>query len=78
MFEEHLTDIEQFFQRLQSSGISLKPSKCAFASDKVDILGFELSRHGIKPQNHSTEAIQTYQKSSTKKELKAFLGLAGF
>ena len=33
-FEEHLTDIEQLFQRLQSSGISLEHSKCVFARDK--------------------------------------------
>ena len=77
-FEEHLTNIEQLFQHLQSSGISQKLSKCVFGSDKVDFLGFELSRPGIKPQNRLTEAIQTYQRPSTKKELKAFLGLAGF
>ena len=37
-FQEHLHNLEQVFQRLQSSGISLKLSKCAFACDKVDYL----------------------------------------
>ena len=77
-FEEHLTDIEHLFQRLRSSGVSLKLSKCVFASDKVDFLGFELSPEGIKPQARLTEAIHTYKQPSSKKELKAFLGLAGF
>ena len=60
-FEEHLTDIEHLFQRLRSSGVSLKLSKCVFASDKVDFLGFELSPEGIKPQARLTEAIHTYK-----------------
>eukprot|EP00794_Sanderia_malayensis_P017942 gene17943-19733_t len=46
--------------------------------DKVDFLGFELSRQGIKPQARLTTAIQSYKRPSTKKELKGFLGLAGF
>ena len=49
-FREHFTDIEQIFNRLRDSGISLKLSKCVFASTKVDFLGFELSKEGIRPQ----------------------------
>ena len=46
-FEEHLHNLEQVFQRLQSSGISLKLSKCVFPYDKVNFHGFELSKGGI-------------------------------
>ena len=53
-FAEHLVDIERIFHRLRSSGILLKLSKCLFASDKVDFLGFELSRQGIKPRSRLT------------------------
>eukprot|EP00794_Sanderia_malayensis_P010295 gene10295-11356_t len=77
-FNEHLVNLEKIFNRLRTSGISLKLSKCLFASDKVDFLGFELSREGIKPQARLTTAIQSYKTPSTKKELKGFLGLAGF
>ena len=73
-FEEHLTNIEDLFQRLRSSGVSLKISKCVFASDKVDFLGFELSPEGIKLQARLTDAIHTYKQPSLKKELKTFLG----
>ena len=77
-FEDHIVSIEQLFARLRESDISLKLSKCIFASDKVDFLGFELSRTGIKPQNRLTEAIESYKRPATKKELRGFLGLAGF
>ena len=42
--QEHLLNLEQVLQRLQSSGISLKLSKCVFASKKVDFLGFFLKK----------------------------------
>ena len=60
-FEDHIVNIEQLFARLRESGISLKLSKCIFASEKVDFLGFELSRTGIKPQTRLTEAIDSYK-----------------
>eukprot|EP00794_Sanderia_malayensis_P020882 gene20882-22932_t len=77
-FKEHLADIEQIFHRLRSSGISLKISNCVFPSHKVDFLGFELSKNGIQPQTRLTDAIRSYERPLTKKQLKGFLGLAGF
>ena len=77
-FSEHLKHLEQVFHRLQHSGISLKLSKCVFASEKVDFLGFELSTIGIRPQSRLTDAIRAFSWPSTRKELKSFLGLAGF
>eukprot|EP00794_Sanderia_malayensis_P011457 gene11457-12654_t len=53
-------------------------SKCVFASHKVDFLGFELSKNGIQPQTRLTDAICSYERPLTKKQLKRFLGLAGF
>ena len=44
----------------------------------MDFLGLELSSHGIKPQPRLTEAIELYKRPSTRKELRGFLGLAGF
>ena len=78
IFDDHLQNLEQVFQRLSHSGISLKLSKCIFASDKVDFLGFELSQQGLTPQSRLAEAIDGFKRPDTKRELKSFLGLAGF
>ena len=77
-FSEHLEDLQQIFRRLRYSSISLKLSKCVFASERVDFLGFTLSAAGIQPQARLTEAIKQYQPPANKKQLKGFLGLAGF
>ena len=49
-FEDHIENLRQVFQSLRSSCISLKLSKCVLASDRVDFLGFRLSKEGIHPQ----------------------------
>ncbi len=77
-FEDHLHDLEAIFLRLRSAGISLKASKCLFASHEVDFLGYHLSQNGIQPQDRLTSIIHDFPRPTTKKELKRFLGLSGF
>eukprot|EP00794_Sanderia_malayensis_P020856 gene20856-22901_t len=77
-FDSHLHQLETVFTRLRSAGISLKASKCVIAHRKVDFLGYELSAHGIQPQQRLTNAIRDFPRPTSKKELKRFLGLAGF
>ena len=60
-FVEHISSLESLFQRLRSAGVTLKSSKCIFSIEKVDILGYELSSEGIKPQKRLTEAIRSFQ-----------------
>ncbi len=69
-FDDHLANLEQVFKRLSCSGISLKLSKCVFASENVEFLRFELSGQGIKPQPRLTEAINSFKQPETRKELK--------
>ena len=77
-FSEHLKNLEQVFQRLRLSGVSLILSKCVFASHTVDFLGFELSQSGIRPQSCLTYAVLNFGQPTTREEWKGFLGLAGF
>ena len=77
-FEEHLLTLEMVLECLRAAGVTLKPPKCVIGSDCVDFLGYQLSREGIKPQERLTEAIDTFQTPCTKKEVKRFIGLAGF
>ena len=77
-FEEHLSSLRDVLLKLRDSGITLKLSKCIFASGNVDFLGYNLSRDGIKPQERLTEAIKDFKVPENKKELKRFLGMASF
>ena len=77
-FEQHLQCSQSVFECLRQSDISFKATKCIFASDKVDFLGYKLSHTGIKPQKRLTEAISSFHRPESKREVKQFLGLAGF
>ena len=49
-----------------------------FGSDIVEFLGFELSECGIRPQRRLTSAIVDFPTPANRKELRSFLGVAGF
>ena len=78
VFDDHLSELEEVFKRLRAANISLKASKCVFAAEKVDFLGYELSAAGIRPQKRLTESIQNFSQPKSRKEVKRFLGMAGF
>ena len=77
-FKEHLRSLEMVLTCMRASNISLRLKKCVFASASVDFLGYELSRNGIAPQRRLIESIATFPEPTTKKEVKRFLGMAGF
>ena len=66
-FEQHVIDLRSVFDRLRAANISLKASKCVFASDEVEYLGYVLSRNGIKPQKRLTEAVLSFQRPENRK-----------
>ena len=77
-FEEHLELLKSLFDKFRESGIQLKLSKCLFACEEVDFLGYHLSREGIKPQERLITAVNRFKSPENKRDLKGFLGLAGF
>ena len=77
-FDEHLSSLASVFGKLRETGIQLKFSKCVFAREEVEFLGYNLSKDGIRPLNRLTTAIEEFKRPETKKESKRFLGLAGF
>ena len=42
-FDEHIRDLKSVFECLRTADVTLKASKCIFAAEKVEFLGFELS-----------------------------------
>jgi hypothetical protein len=48
-FEQHLQDLREVFQVLESHNMKLNPSKCMFAIQKGKFLSFLVSNRGIEP-----------------------------
>ena len=56
--EEHLDHIKQVFEKLRSTHLSMKLSKCHFFMKETQYLGHILGTKGIKPIPLKTQAIE--------------------
>ena len=76
--QEYLLHIRMVFEKLKSTNLSMKKSKCSFISKEIQYLGHILSATGIRPLPAKTHAIKHMQPPTTPKQVGAFLGLVGY
>jgi hypothetical protein len=77
-FEDHLVHLRRVFELLLSAGLRLNRTKCEFFKNKIDYLGYIVSKDGIAPNMKKIESITKYPKPTNQKELGSFLGLASY
>ena len=77
-FEEHLERLEAVFSRLRQNGLKLKPSKCEFFKTSVKYLGHVVSQEGVETDPDKIEALTTWPVPQNVKQLRSFLGFAGY
>ena len=76
--EEHLEHLRIIFQHLKEAGLKLKRSKCDFIKRHIQYLGYLISQDGIQPLPEKLESIRDMPAPRNPKEIKQFLGLAGY
>ena len=77
-FEEHVSRLEEVFDRLRRAGLRLKPKKCTFVRPEVHYLGHVVSAGGIAVDPAKVEAIENFAPPTNPKSLRSFLGLASY
>ncbi len=77
-FEQHMTHLAQVFARLKDANLKLQPAKCKFAVPEVYYLGHVLKRGGVAVDTAKTEAVRDFPTPKRQKDVRAFLGLAGY
>jgi len=55
--EEHLEKLRRVFNRLRSAGLTLKPKICEYLKEKINILGYTISKDGIFPDKSKLVSI---------------------
>ena len=73
--EEHLRAV---LQRLREHKLQAKRSKCEFGMDELDYLGHTINWQGVKMNDAKIRAIEEWPAPKNVKELRSFLGLAGY
>lgn len=77
-FGDHLEHLAAVFQLLQQDHWHLKLSKCHFAQRTIAYLGHIISVEGVATDSAKIEAVQNWPSPANVKELRSFLGLAGY
>jgi hypothetical protein len=76
--EEHTTHILQVLDRLEQFQLFAKQSKCSFYQDRVEFLGFIISRDGISMDPERVKAIEEWPPPESIHDIQVFLGFANF
>jgi hypothetical protein len=70
--------MEQVLERLQQANVRANLQTCYFGESKIDYLGYEITRDGIKPQPKKVEAVLKLITPMTKRLLIHFLGMINY
>lgn len=76
--EEHVEHFQSVFELMRSNKLYAKLSKCAFATDRVEYLGHYIQESGVSTDPHKIKAVAEWALPVTLKQLRGFLGLAGY
>lgn len=63
---------------MRKYNLKLQPDKCEFLRKEVSYLGHVIGSTGVRPDEKRVEAVKSYPVPKTTRELKGFLGLAGY
>src|ERR1700722_3993663 len=69
-WSDHLQHLEMILQRVSDAAITLKPSKCCFASGQVNYLGYVVGSGSVRPDELKVSAFREFARPGTKSEVK--------
>ena len=77
-WEEHIKVFRELFRRLLAAGMTVSPTKCLFGVNTVDFLGHHLEEGLIGLHEDNITKIRDAPRPATKKQIRSFMGLAGY
>uniref|UniRef100_A0A0A9G9I5 Reverse transcriptase domain-containing protein n=1 Tax=Arundo donax TaxID=35708 RepID=A0A0A9G9I5_ARUDO len=76
--EDHVQHLAQVLSVLKAHQFQVKRSKCSFAQRRLAYLGHVISEHGVATDPEKVSAVRDWPSPTNAKELRSFLGLAGY
>ncbi|KAL6467197.1 hypothetical protein MHYP_G00250010 [Metynnis hypsauchen] len=77
-WEHHMQLLETVFTRLRDASLVLNLEKCEFGKGVVTYLGKVVGNGMVRPLDAKVQAISSFPTPQTPRELKRFLGMAGY
>lgn len=76
--DAHMDHLRKLFEVIRRNSLYAKESKCAFATNKVEYLDHYIEEKGISTDPNKIKAVAEWPKPGNLKQLRGFLGLAGY
>jgi len=76
--EDHVRHIAWVLDKLYDANMRVSREKSNFFKEKVEYLGFVVSRRGITTNPSKVEAIHKFEQPTTLFQVRSFLGLASY
>lgn len=77
-WEHHIETLNVVFGRLEAASLTLNLAKCEFGKAVVTYLGKQVGQGCVRPVSAKVEAILQFPQPTNKRELRRFLGMAGY
>jgi hypothetical protein len=77
-YHTHLVHLQEVLQLLSDNQWKVKLSKCSFAQTTVHYLGHVISAQGVATDESKIAAVRDWPEPHDAKQLRSFLGLAGY
>ena len=76
--KQHIKALRELFSRLLAAGMTIRPTKCLFGVNTVDFLVHRLEEGLIGLHEDNVTKIRDAPRPTTKKQIRSFMGLAGY
>ncbi|CAG9119218.1 unnamed protein product [Plutella xylostella] len=76
--ESHMQKLNLVFDKLRHFNLKLQPDKCEFLRREVAYLGHVITDKGVSPNPEKVKAVSEFPVPKNPKDVKSFLGLAGY
>lgn len=77
-WESHRETLREVFFRLAAASLTLNLAKCEFGRGTVRYLGLQVGHGQVCPGDVKVAAISAFPVPTTRRELRRYLGMAGF
>ena len=74
-FEDHISHLDQVFQAIEKSGVTLAITKCHFGYQSLLLLGQKVSQLGLLTHKEKVDAVLQLEEPKNCHDLQVFLGM---
>lgn len=76
--EEYVWQLKSVFQKMEEHQLFAKQSKCFFGVEEIEYLGHFITEKGVSTDPQKVAAIRNWPIPTNLKQLRGFIGLAGY